>query len=436
MMKKLCLFILYAFLCIGTSHAQVNIKGLLAKTPLSKGDVVPFELYAYLAGALHNPSLEKKLPHQLLILDFWGIYCAPCIASMPEMERLQNKFAPRLQVIFVTRNNESEVATLRGKSRIVRDNHLPSLTGDTVLQKFFPYITVPTQAWIMNGVVLHITAGYNSTEAHISKVLHGKKIILIEKRERSTEVIGAPLWQLMTLDTTINVKFCSLLTGPLHNYNGGLMGFYTDNGHFFTGLHARNASLASLLSFRYSAEEPELLDPERMILEGLSEKDFFPPEEGDQLDKWNQSHRFCYELRTEPSTKEEILNLLGQDMERYFHLKCYLEKRPVPCLVLKRMDSSNTMGTRGNSPELYVGEDHKEITVRNRSFSDFLRYGLTKVLQSLEAPALVDKTGLKGKIDLELHFKDLSTLIKELERYHLTLTEEVRPINMLIVRHT
>ena len=43
----------------------------------------------------HSPTAKlSDFKGKLLILDFWGTWCTPCVAALPELERLQNEWLP------------------------------------------------------------------------------------------------------------------------------------------------------------------------------------------------------------------------------------------------------------------------------------------------------------------------------------------------------
>jgi thiol-disulfide isomerase/thioredoxin len=59
------------------------------------------------------PNLLKDLQSvdlkfdRLTLIDFWEVWCGPCIKSMPEVEKLKSKYKTKLQVVgIITENNE------------------------------------------------------------------------------------------------------------------------------------------------------------------------------------------------------------------------------------------------------------------------------------------------------------------------------------------
>src|SRR6201999_1317282 len=52
-------------------------------------------------SSAHIASFKGKL----LILDFWGVTCSSCIAEMPKMQRLQQEFGDKIQILLVTRDS-------------------------------------------------------------------------------------------------------------------------------------------------------------------------------------------------------------------------------------------------------------------------------------------------------------------------------------------
>ena len=54
-----------------------------------------------LGGLVAGPAVEaKSLTGSVVVLEFWGIHCPPCIASMPGLETLHKQFGPQGLVVI------------------------------------------------------------------------------------------------------------------------------------------------------------------------------------------------------------------------------------------------------------------------------------------------------------------------------------------------
>ncbi|MCE9630782.1 MAG: TlpA family protein disulfide reductase [Planctomycetia bacterium] len=48
-----------------------------------------------LGGQVSGPQLtDQSLAHHVVVLEFWGVHCPPCIASMPKLEALHRQLGP------------------------------------------------------------------------------------------------------------------------------------------------------------------------------------------------------------------------------------------------------------------------------------------------------------------------------------------------------
>lgn len=61
----------------------------------------------------------SQFKDKIVILDFWASWCAPCKKSLPELERLANKYKKKIQVLAVTIDDDKENAI-----RFLKVNHL------------------------------------------------------------------------------------------------------------------------------------------------------------------------------------------------------------------------------------------------------------------------------------------------------------------------
>jgi len=94
-------------LVVGSAAPELNIEHWLSK---GAGDRFP-EVTKFEAGKVY-------------IVEFWATWCPPCIASMPHLSQLQDKFADSVQVVSIT---DESLETVQGfLPRKVRDD--PSKT--------------------------------------------------------------------------------------------------------------------------------------------------------------------------------------------------------------------------------------------------------------------------------------------------------------------
>ena len=81
----------------------------------------------------------------LLIVDFWATWCAPCIAMMPKTDSLQRVFKDQVQFLPVTYQSKEKVEKLLHnlQSRKGITLNLPIVVEDTVLHNLFPHRELP-----------------------------------------------------------------------------------------------------------------------------------------------------------------------------------------------------------------------------------------------------------------------------------------------------
>src|SRR5437016_12117033 len=66
---------------------------------------------------------------KVVLINFWATWCAPCLAEMPELEKLQKEYQKRgLQIIGVSHPTDAAPAVIRTKRRLKVS--YPLLLGD------------------------------------------------------------------------------------------------------------------------------------------------------------------------------------------------------------------------------------------------------------------------------------------------------------------
>ncbi|SDL38138.1 TlpA family protein disulfide reductase [Kriegella aquimaris] len=116
-----------------------------------------------------NKLLSKKLPllelpdlfdedkivkvntsDKLTLIDFWEVWCGPCIASFPKVESLKNKFSSELNVIGIVSEDQENAIKLVKKKGTTFQN----LVGNNELEKEFAVNSWPRYFLVdKNGIV-------------------------------------------------------------------------------------------------------------------------------------------------------------------------------------------------------------------------------------------------------------------------------------------
>lgn len=115
---------------------------------------------------------SEQMKGKLVLLDFWEVWCGPCIESMPKVQQLYEKYKSKgLEVYGIVHEKEylETAKQLIGKKKI----SFPMLLGTETSSKDFSIIAVPTYILINKaGDVVMISEGFSpAIEEEIQKHL-------------------------------------------------------------------------------------------------------------------------------------------------------------------------------------------------------------------------------------------------------------------------
>jgi len=154
---------------------------------LSVGDTLNSVYVVGYFPATHLSKRRKKISleqykDKLIILDFMNSSCSGCVAKIPKIDSLQDKY-DKLQVILVSPEKKEKSIDFFSKNAIGRLTKIPMIYGDTVFKKLFPHIFISHLVWIKNRKVLAITSTKELNEQNIKKVISGEAINLPIKHD-------------------------------------------------------------------------------------------------------------------------------------------------------------------------------------------------------------------------------------------------------------
>lgn len=330
-----------------------------AQQPLTIGDKMPDWTFKPLVNGT-QPLRLSQLKGKAVMICFWSSTCGGSLDMLPKAKELEQQFAGSFKSIFVVDDKDpSKPVALLQKRKTLKDLGITLMQRDTVLLKHFPHSGGPFVALMApDGHIRAITSGTEVTGQRIAQLLKGEplNVPLVTphlRREEFTTLIEGNL--LSRAATT----YSSVLTGYIEKLGAGLQQRSIGSNRF--QLLVANASLFDLYTTAYTSEisRPALSLRKRLVL-NVKDKEPFQPHATD----FNPADYFTYELvmpvvagkKMERVLKEQM----RQELDRYFNLHSAVERREVPCLLLKPKE---TTPREKESEERYTQawNDHYEL---------------------------------------------------------------------------
>jgi len=104
---------------------------------------------------------------QVVLLNFWGSWCPPCVAEMPSIEQLYQNYGDKIKIVLITMNDKPEkfVPYLQENKYSMPVYEANSLIPKVLIPKSFPtsYIIDKNGEVVMKEIKLR---DWNSQEIH------------------------------------------------------------------------------------------------------------------------------------------------------------------------------------------------------------------------------------------------------------------------------
>lgn len=421
-MKKILIAAMIVFFAATKMVAQEHFK---IGAPLPD-----FTLDTIINFAKNKTSIsEFKGKH--LIIDFWGTFCAPCIADIPKMEKMQERYKDSLYVLMVGADGYDRAKNFYAIRK--RDNKpikLASAHNRTIIN-YFGIKQVPQYAWIdNNGIVRALTDDSQLTEKNLADFLAGRDF-----RPRMFKGQADTMWSfkgkhLLTVANEMdsaNVLYTSAFT----KYLPGIVGSYRyPKDDKATRIDVRNQPIALMyrLAFADSGQSAIIYS---MCDVDNDEEEYLMPKRETDWDTWKINNTYCYELTVPVEKSSQLRAIMKQDLDRFFtdvDAHWEMRKKEVYVLVADRKPTFFT----GNGKPNYTLHGAGGATIVNQPFSRFFNllwhYNQTRIF--------IDETNIKGNIDLSFRAQmtDIESLNTELAKFGLHLRKEERDMRILVVR--
>ncbi|MGJ1239046.1 TlpA family protein disulfide reductase [Sphingobacterium siyangense] len=443
-----CLFLCFVSmfsLSAQTPRKDSGADGLSIKS-LEVGSIIENQLWNMPLKTIDHTKVEKTITLQkyrgkkLLILDFWTVWCAPCIRKLKELSASQTLIDTNAVVIPVTINDA------HAAGRILQQNNIgfSSIYADSLLRKYFPHVSVPHQIWIKDGRVAYITDGNLTSVANINKLVHNKPVQLLPKNaeisreelrnlskpdidsNRIGQVILSSVFA-KSLPYSVFAKFDTKYSLTLYNHSVlGLLLYANRKEIPFVGM--RNRVIWNVAdSTRYWMELPvELINTKKY-------------EKENALRAWKSSNLYCYYLKSnemlDEQQKTDLLKLdLAKLLELKFNARSYVATSRVEAWCLYIRDAAvfkkcySKSGATGK-----IKADKGYFSLVNRPLQSLVSY-LADNNYKDKLP-VTDATGYAGKVSMDLYAdtKNLCAVDAALQRYGLGIKRDTIALPMLVI---
>jgi thiol-disulfide isomerase/thioredoxin len=419
-LQKILLFVFLLYSSIERARSQ----------PLNIGDRVPNMV---LSGVINYPLEKTTLSSfnaKLFIIDFWQTNCGTCVKSISELEDLKKELGDSIQFLMVTPEDKRKVVEfLRNRSALLHiGNIIPSVTGDTALNKLFPHNFEPHCIWIDGkGLVRYITGSPDITLDNIRKFFNDGVLAVEEKTDSILDyAYDEPLFTNPNVAGKFPLQYYSILGNYLPLKPGAV--FMADK----STIRVFDIPIKKMYQIAYDDYANNIrgvtgIAENRTFLDvSDTSKYVFAAHETANL--------YCYELVAPTTDWDSIKIMMREDLKRYFNLQAVMEKRKMICLVISAEDTA-LLSTNSLGKAYGKGYNMFSVDTHNRPFWAFIYLLAFDYLFHSPYP-IIDETGIKGKVNLHFDAKmdDWRSIAAGLKKYKVNMRLEEREIPVLVIR--
>jgi thiol-disulfide isomerase/thioredoxin len=428
-MKKSIILIVLALLCLNF-YGKAQEK-TIAKQGLKIGEKVPEEFWQIQHVVYKNGKVTKQnfevYRGKLIILDFMGFHCAPCIEALPKMLKIQTDLQKQLQFLVVTSENKENVSKFMARPNIAekRVSELTFLLEGQQLNKYFPHFLVPHYAWIgANGTVKAITSEAEINEKNIRSVIENEEVNYAQKKDVN---VDHPLF--LEEEYPKNLEHYSIsFKGAIGGTGSSKRFRKTDRT---TGIVFANAPLINMIDI-CAKKLIAGYDPKMRVLEGVPSSELFAPIEKTARKKWFEDNDYTLDFNIPLRDSAKLYQSLLEEICRFSPYTVDIEKRKQKYYTIEEIKGSTGFISKGGAFKALT-DSVKGIQITNARVLHLI--DALSDLKSLPYP-LFSHIKYTGNIDINVPpgKQDYRSLKELLKGYGLNLKEKTGEIDMMVIR--
>lgn len=431
---------------------------------LKVGDKCPDFIFKEILNSNKTSGRLSDYKGKLVIIDFFATWCGPCIQALPKMDSLQQTFGNKIAILPVTSEGSDKVVKLFDAKQTYKNLKLPFIVSNSELEKYFPHRTIPHEIWIdQNGIVKSITSDIEVNAKNIQTALYEKNLSVTQKYEIrgsdfSKPFLAGGIGRDYVMDAK-TIEYSVLMTGyipgstiqPMVNVGGGRT---KEVG--FAKMAIVNSSIDLIYKFAFVYLHPisNMLDnPDirfwqhsSVLWEAKDTSLYWNYGKNGSFHLKNQTadpdKNFSFEIITTEKDSNQIAKFALRELNNYFGRKFGLEaikeKRTVKCWTLRKFDSNKSIQSKGGKEDISMDQiNYRNIKMTNGSINKFLLY-YAGFFQPLLKMPIIDETGLKDKIDIDLQsdidMRNFDAVNSSLRKYGLEFIIAKKEIDMIVIR--
>jgi peroxiredoxin len=146
---------------VSPGHPAMNLRGK---------DAPQFMLKSFDGRVVSSSDFEGKV----VLLDFWEVWCGPCVESMPKIQNLYEKFKSKGLLVYGIINDIKQLESSRKFVLRKPDIKFPMLVGNEDIKKSYFIDAVPQYVLIdRKGKISFLSLGYSGEiESEVTKALN------------------------------------------------------------------------------------------------------------------------------------------------------------------------------------------------------------------------------------------------------------------------
>ncbi|HQL53254.1 MAG TPA: TIGR03435 family protein [Phycisphaerae bacterium] len=408
--RRMCRFLaasLFLFVCgcertlekekspVGAARVRASAGGLQIGSPAP-----PLGLETLLQAPQGATASWEALRGKAVVLEFWATWCGPCVAAIPHLNELAEKYAGKpVQFIAVTAEPESKVAPFLERKAI---RAWVGLDTDKSMHAAYGIEGIPLTVLVdAQGKLAGFTHPMGLTAGLLDDLIAGKPLPSVPESGNESDTVSArgaeeesgapPLFEI------------TIRRGAAEGMTSSSAGMLTMKG----------ADLPQVLSTAYGWPRHQI------------DIAFAVPEE-----------YYDVEVRVPRAQDAALRPMLQQALEATFGLRTRREPRTVAAYALTVPKGATAKLTPAAAPD---GGQATQSGAGSMEFVNVSPGNLAASLAELLQRPVFNETQLNGRYDVSLRWdesKPDGLLAAVREQLGLELTPVERPVEMLVVEKT